>query len=60
MLPGLDKSSMTAIVIFSEISPNMSVFPSSKHLVSWINCCLHNDQSNQKVKSIRLSRVDSY
>lgn len=59
-LPGLDKNPMTAIAILSEIGPDMSVFPSSKHLVSWAGCCPRNDQSNQKVKSRRISRVGSY
>ena len=59
-LPGLDKNPMTAIAILSAIGPDMSVFPSSKHLVSWAGCCPRNDQSNQKVKSRRISRAGSY
>lgn len=59
-LPGLDKNLMTAIAILSEIGPDMSVFESSKNLVSWAGCCPRNDQSNQKVKSTRISRAGSY
>lgn len=59
-LPGLDKNPMTAIAILSEIGPDMSVFPSSKNLVSWAGCCPRNDQSNHKVKSTRISRAGSY
>ena len=59
-LPGLDKNPMTAIAILAEIGPDMSVFPSSKHLVSWAGCCPRNDQSNQKVKSRRISRAGCY
>ena len=38
----------------------MSVFPSSKNLVSWAGCCLRNDKSNKTVKSTRISKVGSY
>lgn len=59
-LPGLDKNPMTAIAILSEIGPDMSVFPSSKHLVSWAGCCPRNDKSDRKVKSTRISRAGCY
>lgn len=59
-LPGLDKNPMTAIAILSEIGPDMSVFPSSKNLVSWAGCCPRNDQSNKKIKSTRISRAGCY
>ena len=59
-VPGLDKNPMTAIAILSEIGPDMSVFPSSKNLVSWAGCCPRNDQSSKKVKSTRISRAGTY
>ena len=59
-IPGLDSNPMTAIAILSEIGPDMSVFPSSKNLVSWAGCCPRNDQSAGKVKSTRTSRAGSY
>ncbi len=59
-VPGFDKNPMTAIQVLSEIGGDMSVFPSSKHLVSWAGCCPRNDQSNQRIKSTRISRAGSY
>ena len=59
-VPGLSKEPLTAIRILSEIGADMSVFPTSKHLVSWAGCCPRNDQSAQKVKSTRISRAGSY
>lgn len=58
--PALDSNPMTAIAILSEIDLDMSVFPSSKNLVSWAGCCPCNDQSNGKVKSTRISRAGCY
>lgn len=59
-VPGCDSNPMTAIAILSEIGPDMSVFPSSKNLVSWAGCCPRNDQSGGKVKSTRISRAGCY
>lgn len=59
-IPGLDSNPMTSIAILSEIGPDISVFPSSKNLVSWAGCCPRNDQSGGKVKSTRISRAGCY
>ena len=59
-VPGFDKNSMAAVQVLSEIGGDMSVFPTAKHLVSWAGCCPRNDQSNQKIKSTRISRAGSY
>ena len=59
-VPGFDKNPMTAIQVLSEIGGDMSVFPTAKHLVSWARCCPRNDQSNNKIKSTRISRAGTY
>lgn len=59
-VPGLSKEPLTAIRLLSEIGPDMSVFPTSKKLVSWAGCCPRNDSSAKKVKSNRISRAGSY
>ncbi len=59
-VPGFSKDPLTAIRILSEIGADMSVFPTSKHLVSWAGCCPRNDSSAQKVKSTRISRAGSF
>ena len=59
-VPGFDKNPMTAIQVLSEIGGDMSVFPTAKHLVSWAGCCPRNDQSNNKIKSTRISRAGTY
>ena len=59
-VPGFDKNPLTAIQVLSEIGGDMSVFPTAKNLVSWAGCCPRNDQSNQKIKSTRISRAGSY
>lgn len=59
-VPGLSKEPLTAIRILSEIGADMSVFPTSKHMISWAGCCPRNDSSAQKVKSTKISRADSF
>lgn len=59
-VPGLNSNPLTAISIISEIGVDMSVFPSSKHLVSWAGCCPRNDKSDSKIKSTRISREGTY
>ena len=59
-VPGFNKNPMTAIQVLSEIGGDMSVFPTAKNLASWAGCCPRNDQSNQKIKSTRISRAGSY
>lgn len=59
-VPGFDKNPLTAIQVLSEIGGDMSVFPTAKNLTSWAGCCPRNDQSNQKIKSTRISRAGSY
>lgn len=39
-VPGFSKAPLTAIRLLSEIGPDMSVFRTSKHLVSWAGCYL--------------------
>ena len=59
-IPGLDANPMTAVTVLSEIGDDMSVFPTSKHLCSWVGCCPRNDQSGGKIKSTRISRAGTY
>lgn len=59
-VPVFSKEPLTAIRLLSEIGPDMSVFRTSKHFVSWAGCCPRNDSSAQKVKSTRISRAGSY
>lgn len=58
--PGGNKNPMIAIQLLSEISSDMSVFPTTKHLVSWAGCCPRNDQSDRKIESTRTFRAGSY
>ena len=59
-VPGFSAAPLTAVALISEIGVDMSVFPSAKHLASWAGCCPRNDQSNNNVKSTRISRAGCY
>lgn len=59
-VPGFSSDPLTAIKVISEIGVDMSVFPTSKNLVSWAGCCPRNDQSGGKRKSTRISRAGVY
>jgi transposase len=50
-IPGVQQRA--AEVIISEIGPDMSVFPTDKHLASWAGQCPGNDQSAGKRRSGR-------
>jgi transposase len=48
-IPGVDKR--TAEAILAEIGPDMSVFPSHRHLASWAGVCPGNNESGGKRRS---------
>ena len=50
-IPGVQRR--TAEVIVAEIGPDMSVFPSARHLASWAGQCPANDRSAGKQRSGR-------
>ena len=50
-IPGIQKR--TAQVILAEIGPDMSIFPTAKHLASWAGQCPGNDRSAGKRRSGR-------
>lgn len=47
----------TALVILTELGPDLSRFPSEKHLTSWLGLCPDNRISGGKVLSSRTRRV---
>lgn len=57
-LPGIGYDSATTLI--SEIGVDMSVFPSSEHLASWIGLTPTNNSSADKKKSVRISHAGTY
>lgn len=58
-IPGID-SKLTAIRIISEVSNDVSAFPTSKHLCSWAGLTPTNNESAGKKKSVRISKAGCY
>lgn len=54
VLEGIDEN--TALVILSEIGPDVSRFPSVKHFTSWLGLCPQHQSSAGKIKSRRVRR----
>ena len=57
-VPGIQ--TFAAIGIISEIGVDMSVFPTSKHLCSWVGLTPQNNESAGKKKTTRISRAGDY
>ena len=57
-LPGIRQ--LSAALIISEIGADMSVFESSKHLVSWAGLSPANNESAGKKKSVRISKAGQF
>ena len=57
-VPGIQ--SFSAVAIIGEISVDMSVFETSRHLCSWAGLAPQNDQSAGKKKTTRVSRAGVY
>jgi len=57
-IPGI--SELSAALIIAEIGADMSVFESSKHLVSWAGLTPANNESAGKKKSVRISKAGQF
>ena len=58
-VPGIS-TPLTAIRILAEIGADMSVFETSKQLVSWAGLCPQNNESGGKKKTTRIGRAGVY
>jgi hypothetical protein len=54
LLEGIDES--TALVILSEVGPDVSRFPTAKHFTSWLGLCPQHQASAGKMQSRRVRR----
>lgn len=50
---------LTSLVVFSEVGPDLSRFPTEKHFCSWLGLCPDNRISGGKVLSSRTRRVNN-
>jgi len=57
-VPGI--GAFSAVAVIGEISVDMSVFETSRHLCSWAGLTPQNDQSAGKKKTTRISRAGVY
>ena len=57
-VPGI--GAFSAVAVIGEISTDMSVFETSRHLCSWAGLTPQNDQSAGKKKTTRISRAGVY
>lgn len=57
-IPGI--STLSAILIISEIGTDMTQFESDKQLVSWAGLAPANNESANKKKSVRISKSGQY
>ena len=57
-IPGV--KAMTAASILAEIGPDMSPFPSAKHLSKWVGICPGNNRTAGKSKSSRIKKGNRF